>query len=612
MDEASKLVSELQHKLSELDQKVVRYRRDMVLEFEKYAERLLQGVPTEVSETVSKTVSEAIKGYRSLYPEAAIESRAAGSNVLQNAFNSDRVTQLKMPSAAQTQDPSIEEGPRSPHEREKEFQGVFTPSYLPLLDSTTRNEGRSNTEPATSPQYDINGKGREVGHVDVDERAEIHASTVIQGQPRPPTPKRRNTDELSIQSDWSDSAPRRSALRRSSSSSNGRSPRQVRFSVAGMEVLPTASPHADPILAEDNTPMLGGSDEEAGLEQIEDVDDSPPPKRISSSQALRALSRSPLVDDGTTWTTVSALPDGSPSVATANGSSQDSSSENFQNGNGKSRFTLGTRSPPLKIAGTSRSFPRKDVVEDQTETPSDDEMLDMAPLTRQSPSAAKVLSPLNPPDIDNDKSPTSSTRSPNKPLHSIERPSSTDANIGAGMRFDEDDNDEVFSFEENHRQHQNRTAQAEEGTEEGDDDNDTDTEVPNTPQPSETVPDLQTGPLSHYSTSPATDIHRFTSLNNHSPISKGVVGSYKGRPFSMDVVNPEVHAQAASMGDINSFVGSLDGRSGFDESDVQSFRESGGIGIFSGTPRSMSERMMMDDIHDAERAERAKRRSQGN
>ena len=67
----------------------------------------------------------------------------------------------------------------------------------------------------------------------------------------------------------------------------------------------------------------------------------------------------------------------------------------------------------------------------------------------------------------------------------------------------------------------------------------------------------------------------------------------------MDIVDPEVHARAAEMGGISSFVGSVDGRSGFDESDIQSFRASGGIGSFSGTPKSMSERMMMDDIVEA-------------
>lgn len=65
----------------------------------------------------------------------------------------------------------------------------------------------------------------------------------------------------------------------------------------------------------------------------------------------------------------------------------------------------------------------------------------------------------------------------------------------------------------------------------------------------------------------------------------------------MPVVSPDIHAQAASYGPVSSFVGSVNGRSGLDESNVQSFRAS--VGSFSGTPKSMSERMMLDDMMGA-------------
>jgi hypothetical protein len=81
----------------------------------------------------------------------------------------------------------------------------------------------------------------------------------------------------------------------------------------------------------------------------------------------------------------------------------------------------------------------------------------------------------------------------------------------------------------------------------------------------------------------------------------GVVGSYKGRVFSLPIVSPEVHAIAASMGDVHSFVGSVHGRTGLDESDDQAFRASFKN---SGTPRSLSERMRMEDIMEAEEQKR--------
>jgi hypothetical protein len=107
-----------------------------------------------------------------------------------------------------------------------------------------------------------------------------------------------------------------------------------------------------------------------------------------------------------------------------------------------------------------------------------------------------------------------------------------------------------------------------------------------------------------YSTSPAVKIpaRPDPSIPPVSPMSKfqsGSVGSYKGRSIHMPVViNPELHAQvAASLGDFNSFVGGPNGGSGVDEADMNSFRASlsNVSNVFNGTPRSLTERMMMED-----------------
>ncbi len=307
MDEASKLVSELQQKLSELDLKVWRYRRDMAAEFEKYAESLLRDVPKEVSETVSKTMAEAIKGCTSLYPTgsvSSIESCATGTNILENGLDSGTPSQhhvSPMPTPARKLEEDMDGSPRSPHERENEFRGLFTPSYLPLLDSTSRHERRSSHDLPTSPPPE-SLQAREAEPLQVDASTDTRSLMNTPEATRPPTPRRKNTDEFSIASDHSDGTVRRSALRRSSSSSNKdrQSPRRVRFDVAGEEVLPTSSPQQPSSLSTDNQVSLFSDeeDEEAGSEQIENVEDLPP-KRISSSQALRALSRSPFADDGT-------------------------------------------------------------------------------------------------------------------------------------------------------------------------------------------------------------------------------------------------------------------------------------------------------------------------
>jgi hypothetical protein len=112
------------------------------------------------------------------------------------------------------------------------------------------------------------------------------------------------------------------------------------------------------------------------------------------------------------------------------------------------------------------------------------------------------------------------------------------------------------------------------------------------------------GLLHTYSGSPARDISRHQRSVHAalgSPIAAkfqpGSVGSYKGRSITMPVVvNPDIHELVASQGEFNTFVGGLDGRSGVDEGDLNSFRQSLTPIGFSGTPRSMTERMMMEDM----------------
>ncbi len=240
MDEATKLVSELQQKLTQLDQKVWQYRVDMESEFEKYEESLLCGVPMDVSETVSQTIADSKKGCRCLYPDEArpIESLSPpGSGGANGAGQSQPdtapiVTALQRQASDRTGD-----NPKFPyHEREKEFQGLFTPSYLPLLDSTNRNERRSSPPPPARLQ-DLKGKQIDMGDpsADTSEQSSQSSSSVAPEKTHPYTPKRRNTDSFSIASDWSGSegTPRRSALRRSSSSKGTR----VRFDVMGEEVM---------------------------------------------------------------------------------------------------------------------------------------------------------------------------------------------------------------------------------------------------------------------------------------------------------------------------------------------------------------------------------------
>ncbi|CZR69331.1 uncharacterized protein PAC_19231 [Phialocephala subalpina] len=605
MDEASKLVTALNSKLAELDHKVWKYRRDMASEFEKYTETLLRDAPEEVSETVSRTMAESMKGYKSLYPEveAPFESCATGTHILTNGEKPPQPSTSAIPISLLTPAHQEDESPRSPHERDEEFRGVFTPSYLPLLDSTNRNERRSSAKtPVSPPPGNISPQPKAMDPLHVDASTDTRSLVSSPEVSRPATPKRRNTDEVSVASDWSEGGTtRRSALRRSSSSSR-HSPRRVRFEVAGEEVLPTASPrNTKSVLTEEiPTTTFGGDmmgEEEAGSEQIEDIDDAPP-KRISSSQALRALSRSPLLDDGTTWTTVTAPPDGSASVATTNGLSLDDEDENPM-GNGVSQLGSSDALGPLggdsssNHNGANNGLGVKDDAEAEATSDDDEDLLDMPPLRRQPPSPKSVLSPargLSPArtaDIGNNTS-TVSTR-PSRAWQDLDNLGHQPSGRHSNLAFDAGDDDEMFNFDENAERRSSPIGPEDEEYD------DFDTDAPVSPIGNE--------PISRFSTSPAREIVR-SSPPKTAPATKGVVGSYKGHPFTMPIVSPDVHAHAASMGDINSFVGSVDGRSGVDESDLKSFKMSGGVGSFSGTPRSLSERMMLEDLQLADEAKR--------
>ncbi|KAM3081133.1 hypothetical protein ACMFMG_005088 [Clarireedia jacksonii] len=616
MDEASKLVVELQRKLTELDHKVALYRKDMNDEFIKYEEDLLKNVPKDISHRVTTIIADSLKSYKALYPDASnVDSCAASIN--HTTVTSSSPGTLTIPHANRPSTPMTEsqqgsstsvialpfykrdedmDRPRSPHEREKEFTGLFTPSYLPLLDSSNRYD----RQPADMDMdMEDKPKDKQFEALQVDASTDTRSLAASPDLRKPPAPLRKNTDEISIASDVSSDGPiRRSALRRSSSYNKGSSPRRVRFDVEGQEVLPTVSPQDTALDSSIPLSAFGDdSDDEAGAEQVEDIDAPPPPKRISSSQALRALSRGPFEDDGVQWTTVSAPPDGSASIATStNGTlTKENDLEITPITSPSPREEENVRPIPIpaKTSEPDLSPPRMQHVEiPQKEEPeidvlSEDDMLDMPPrrqMRNQPLKSASILSPIRTEHEEFTSSSPLMMRSPSKPLtlEPLEPRGEGDEKLTFN---DDDEHDDLFHFDE-----------AIDRGSPPEDQEDSDTEE------AASLPGLEEDTLDklNLARSPPRPVGgtRFTS--SASTPSKGIVGSYKGHPFGMPVVSDEVHAKAASLGNMNSFVGSVNGRSGLDESDILSFRASGGVGSFSGTPRSLSERMMMEDLMEAE------------
>ncbi len=302
-----------------------------------------------------------------------------------------------------------------------------------------------------------------------------------------------------------------------------------------------------------------------------------------------------------------APPDGSASVETNGLQTSDDEDEQLEIG-GRSKKSIAPapsdKSTITKAMGGSDGSEElaqsKEQEEEQADSFSDDEMVGMPPLRRQSASPASMLSPAIPQDISGNKSPTASTRSPGKPLHSLETTGSIPQSIGLEFteeykhedlfHFDDDDADGDYDEKKSPPPGEDEDESPASDTSDRDD-------SPSSPLKEEKEP-LK---LSLYPSSPARAIIRPNQrAKSEDTPSKGVVGSYKGRPFSMEIVSPEVHAMAASLGNFSSFVGSVHGRTGLDESDDASYQAS-----FRGSlPRSLSERMRLEDIMEAEEQKR--------
>ncbi|PSR90407.1 hypothetical protein BD289DRAFT_481749 [Coniella lustricola] len=312
LDDTTRLIAELTTKLAELDGKVVAYRLDMAAEFTRYSEELLRSVPGEVASLVSQTIAGSLRDYPSLCPQGSVASpalppvTAVPHQPTEPSETSNRSSSpaLRDPSRDSDTEPALRQ--RDPHDRELEFRGVFTPAFLPLLESVDRPVH----SPPTSPSK-LETAGTRTAHTSSSGSAAISNSAQ---RLRRPSPLRRGTDTSldSLASDSSGAKNRKSALRRSSGSSRAGSPREsrrVRFEFQGQQVLPSSSPQpipdpfsqADHVQDQSSPPSDSYTTSLSDVEGEEDHQRSGAPKKVSSTQALRRLSKEPL-DDATVWT----------------------------------------------------------------------------------------------------------------------------------------------------------------------------------------------------------------------------------------------------------------------------------------------------------------------
>lgn len=615
MDEASRLIADLQAKLLELDHKVLLYRRDMAAQFTKHTDTLLRSVPADVSATVTAAVAASLSAYPSLHPPAArndesaaaslpaIHLSRAGIDILRDLelepAHASKPSKAKL--AAPPDDDDAAEIPRSPHAREAEFVGVFTQGYLPLLDSSDKHERRSSGDAATrSKPIPASAAPPAVSAADW--------SRGMSYSPPKLDAARRHSEDTGSVSDPEGAPARRSALRGSpgsagASRSSSRT-RVVRFEFEGQEFATTSSPSTAETseLGTFDDAMAGGDDDDDGVEveQVEDIAEEappPPPRRISSSQALRMLSRGPVEDDGTRWDEVQAPADGSASVSISDVASDGEEEEEF--------LSLRPRKAPSPLqaangtavpaAAAPAPQPRRDdeevaAAEAAEEADILSEMSPLAPMhssrtgsgttTTTAPPALPAL-PLSPtkPAI------TSPAKKPKRATFDLPPPDS-----------DSDADSDFFPFE---APSSSPAAPPRPRRPSATAHHDSDSDSSSSPtSPERAVPPR----LSAYSSSPARPILRGAAgvvgeqvRGELGGVGDGVVGNSSGlrnslrnsyHPFATPIVDPVVHEAAARMGVVSSFVGSV--RDGWGSvGGGGSLREEGG--------RSFSERFAMEE-----------------
>ncbi|KAI1378339.1 hypothetical protein F4677DRAFT_391668 [Hypoxylon crocopeplum] len=592
MDDTTSLVSDLIQKLAELDSKVREYRQDMAQEFRRYSQQCLRDVPGHVSAKVERLIAEQYHNYPALGPslDHAIVSRSEGD--VNPTSPNEKVWPMRHSSPpASPQSPSIPfDGPRSPHEREREFHGLFTPSYLPLLDAVQR---RSPTPPSLSPQ------APEVE--EPNNSQDTSPATLVNVVLSRPDPVRRHTEETvsSVTSDDSAARLRRSALRRSSSSSiKTQSPRRVRFDVEGEEVLPTSSPPISPRASDFPPSPLGNPtsllDESYNAivigEETDLLGSSPPlPKKITSTDRLKAMARNS-TEDTSKWEVVGnvdATDDDEEDELVMAGLNGRKGSDAYRTlGNHESSESaahhINDARFPTQFGAPLTAVEEIEESEAPEETDDIDDVLMMPPL-----SSFKGKKRFSPP-LETALESEERASGPHEPVEERDRPTES-SNPTSEPFLDEED---MFNFEESQGipldDEGDRTKKYidEEGEEEDD-------EADATP--------IAENPVL-FSTSPAIPVAKPApappaSLPSSHTIAASA-GSYRGKPFSIGIVrDPELHKKAAEMGDFYTFVGSVDGRSGVD--DTSSYRPE--LTYFNGTPRSLSERMMKEDLDEARR-----------
>lgn len=638
-NDTTTLISELLQKLAELQQKVNEYSQDMAQQYKLCENDILKNVPKDVSSKVERAITNSLHNYPALkyglehqhqhqldesqQQEEADSYLSLTTTTSSSTFSSTSATHThgiipnnnfnrmarsgdrgSPPPAFPPASDFPDNVPGSPRERESELHGLFIPSYLPLLEGAERQSPAPPATPSFLPTVPENSD-RDLNRSQTASPRSLTPIAVTR-----PDPVRRHTEETlsSITSDDSNSKGKRSALRRSSSSSTKTfSPRRVRFEVEGQEVLPTASPQPRP-LDHPSSPLGNTADvlNESYQPNVSEDDDlgllgsSPPrPKKITSTDRLKALARNS-TEDTSTWTVVGNL----------NGSEDDEDDDlvitdrRMRGAVSQAEPAVMTHSPGPKthpINGTRSPThlraPLRVVKENEGNADADEDELDDDILSMPALTSFKGKKRFSPPESTTSAlvEMASQQRRSNKEGTSV-----TKTNTKSSDVHDLDDNDDgepFFEFDDvSTEDSAGRGAASKASTkyiEEEDEPEDLKTEA-ETEETEETEETQETqGPKPPRMLIPRPPSPEVTSPQSRTQGTS--VGSFRGKPIHMSSIrNEDVYEKAAAMGDFQSFIGSVDGRTGIDESTSYQPETT----RFVGTPRSLSERLMMDEFEE--------------
>lgn len=586
MDDAGLLAS-LRQQLDDLECEAEACRRRLLAEFHAHCRLFLRDVPPDTAWDVRRALAACAAHYPALRPEI------------------DEADSPRPPPPPPADCPAFQPSgrPACSRDRDLELHGLFTPSYLPLLDTSSR---AAEPGPAAVGRAGIDQTSRH------QPQPSPHAASLHRLLPPlqplsvldlPADAVRSTVDDArsSVSSDKSDCKPPRSALRRSSSMSKApQSPRRVRFEFMGAEVLPTTSPQPSDYVGRrasspdhdhdhDHDPSAFASN--LGGDTADD--DRVPPRKVFSSDALRALSRIPR-EEGVAWTVVNADDD----------------------------VALDRQDPPLTVVGPTPAEtacspkPSKTLTaltrdggetaanEVDVDESSDDGFLPMAKArssAKKLPQAAAATpqASVNPsqaglstPASQNNRPPSTSSAPEGRDGQVLGR-KNTEADDDGGGDDDDDENerdndDGVFYFETEGQLAPTRSrpcprpASSDEDVSGQSRANDVDES--NVPAVAES-PDKQ---ISAFATSPAIPIrHSWGSrLSTASSVKfrPGSLGSYKGQPVMMPIVrDPRILADATS--DLR-----------VDDKDDQIAMEEGSLPRFPSTLFSFKERFIMEEM----------------